>query len=185
MIKFLTLKDLILHRPLFFLPILFLLEACTPSSSSPSPALPPFEAQKEASVFEKGKGTLEGRVSFRSEQGEIYPAVGEVVLLIPATEDTIAYFQHFYGTQKFIFKRNFPPSLPTPLALSISHQRTFQTDGMGRFTFRSLAPGAYFVTSQVTQLKGKDLSLEGGAMFEYFVLTGHEKAPVFIELSGP
>ncbi|WP_036292355.1 lipoprotein [Methylosinus sp. PW1] len=155
------------------------LSAC--NSAAPEMRFDPAEA---AFIRQEGKATIEGQAFLRDQQGKtnVRYAAGEVVRLIPATAYAQARISQFYGKRKFIPALLMPT--PTQEAEYAAYTRTTKAGATGRFTFDKVAPGRYFVTTQLTWLPKGGLISEGGAMYDEIVVTGKETDPIEVVLSG-
>ncbi|MBI1868440.1 MAG: carboxypeptidase regulatory-like domain-containing protein [Methylocystis sp.] len=155
------------------------LAAC--NTSGPDAAFNPAEA---AFIKTPGKATIEGHAFLRDKRGvvNVRYAAGEIVRLVPATAYTQARFAHFYGAAKFVPAISIPSAAPDPEY--VAYTRTTKAESAGRFTFEDVAPGRYFVTTQLTWQAKDALLAEGGAMYEEVTVTGKETEPIKVVLSG-
>jgi len=152
-------------------------------NSAPAPTRP-FDAAEAAFIRKEGAATIDGHAFLRDRtgQGNTRNAAGEVVRLIPATAYARERFTQLYGASKFLPASNIPKYEADPDY--VAYTRTTKAESSGRFTFDHVAPGTYFVTTQLTW-KQKDAFLsEGGAMYEEVTITGRETQPVKVVLSG-
>lgn len=155
------------------------LSAC--NSAAPEARFDPMQA---AFIRQEGKGTIEGQAFLRDRQGHVNVryAAGEVVRLIPATAYAQARFTQFYGRNKFV------PALfmPTPSQDPeyVAYTRTTKAGPTGRFTFDKVAPGRYFLTTQITFTPKGALLSEGGAVYDEVTVTGKETDAIEVILSG-
>ncbi len=150
-------------------------------------AAPPdlrFDAAEASYIRTPGKGTIEGQAFLRDEHGQVNVryASGEVVRLIPATSYARARMTHYYGDKKFVPAIAIPKVEPDPEYAA--YTRTTKAGSTGRFSFDHVAPGRYFVTTQLTWKPKEQLLQEGGAMYDEVVVTGNEAEPVKVVLSG-
>lgn len=143
-----------------------------------------FDAAEAAFIRQEGKATIEGQAFLRDQQGHVNVryASGEIVRLVPATSYARERFSRFYGQRKFIPALLMPA--PAPEADYAAYTRTTKTGSTGRFTFDKIAPGRYFVTTQLTWIPKGGLIAEGGAMYDEVTVTGKETEPVEVVLSG-
>lgn len=151
------------------------------NSAAPDMRFDPTEA---AFIKQEGKATIEGQAFLRDQQGKmnVRYAAGEVVRLIPATAYAQARIAQFYGKRKFIAALLMPT--PTQEAEYAAFTRTTKAGSTGRFTFDKVAPGRYFVTTQLTWVPKGGLLSDGGAMYDEVTITGKETDPVEVVLSG-
>jgi hypothetical protein len=162
--------------------------ACAPfvlgGCHSAAPPQGRFEPAEAAFIRQEGATKLEGQAFLRDPHGhvDVRYAAGEVVRLIPATAYARARFAQFYGDKKFV------PALlaqtPAQDADYLAHMRTTKAGPTGRFTFDKLAPGRYFVATQLTWTPSGRWLAEGGAMYDEVEVTGKESEPIRLILSG-
>ncbi|MCX7899817.1 MAG: carboxypeptidase-like regulatory domain-containing protein, partial [Methylocystis sp.] len=130
-----------------------------------------------------GKGQIEGQALLQDRQsGGVRHAAGEVVRLIPASSYAQQRIAHFYGGGKFVPAHAIPKIDPDPDY--VSYTRTTKTGPTGRFVFDNVAPGRYFLTTQLIWKPKDSFVSEGGAMYEEVSVTGQETGPVRVILSG-
>jgi hypothetical protein len=142
------------------------------------------DAGEAAYIKTQGKATIEGQAFLRDKHGQVNAryASGEVVRLVPATRYAQARFSHFYGQSKFVPAHSIPKTEPDPQYSE--YTRTTKANSTGRFTFDNVAPGRYFVTTQLTWTPKDAVLPEGGAMYEDVTVTGKETESISIVLSG-
>ncbi len=143
-----------------------------------------FDPAEAAFIRQEGKATIEGHAFLRDKEGHVNVryASGEVVHLIPATAFARARFAHFYGGRKFVLALFMPNASVEPEYAA--YTRTTKAGSTGRFTFDKVAPGRYFVTTQITWAPKEALLLEGGAVYDEVTVTGKETDPIEVVLSG-
>ncbi|MCP5810058.1 hypothetical protein NL321_28340, partial [Klebsiella pneumoniae] len=64
------------------------------------------------------------------------------------------------------------------------YTRTTKAEANGRFVFDKVAPGDYFITTQVIWGDEDAFSREGGSVYDSVTVTGKETEPVHVILSG-
>lgn len=163
---------------------LALLSACNRAAPDAAFANARFDAAEAAYIKKQGNATIEGHAFLRDKHGQVNVrfAAGEIVRLVPATAYAQARFANFYGGSKFVPAASIPKFEPDPDYAA--YTRTTKAESTGRFTFGNVAPGRYFVTTQLVW-KPKDAFLsEGGAMYEDVTVTGKETGPVKVVMSG-
>ena len=161
-----------------FLSCLFL-TACNTTRSD----MPAFDAKAAEVINQQGKGKIEGHAFFRSNSGTVYYAAGEWVRLIPATAYAQARFEQIYGNGRFN-----KPSLFAPAATAdpdyVRMMRSTKAESTGRFTFENVAPGNYFVATQITWVPDGEIVAKGGTIYETVTVTGKETDPIKVVVSG-
>ena len=172
-------------RNFFSICLVALVLAGCQSASAPAPVAinASFDPAEAAFVKAKGKGVLEGHAFLREKSGATQNAAGEVVRLIPATAYARERFAKLYGERKFVPVAAYPKAQETDPRYP-EFIRTTKTESNGRFAFKNVAPGTYFISTQVTWQKSGDLAQQGGAIYETVTLTGKEEDPVEVVVSG-
>lgn len=171
-----------MRRLLLLAPPVALLAACN-SAHGPAPG-GAFDPSEAAFIKKAGKATIGGRAFLRDKTGQtnVRYAAGETVRLIPASSYARARIAHFYGGGKFAPAAAIPKIEPDPQY--VDYTRTTKADASGRFTFDHVAPGRYFLTTQLIWKPKESLLAEGGAMYEEVIVTGGERAPIDVIVSG-
>jgi hypothetical protein len=169
-----------MRRAALLLPLL--LAACNTTQQAALPATP-FNASEADYIKTAGKATIEGHAFLKDKSGTVKVAAGEVVRLVPASSYAQARFAHFYGGAKFVAAASIPKIEPDPNYAA--YTRTTKTESNGRFTFDKVAPGHYYVTTQLIW-EGKEGALfkQGGAFYEDVNVTSADVGPVKVVLSG-
>lgn len=147
------------------------------------PATVSFSAEEAAFIKKPGHGTITGHAFRTRSLGQVVNAAGQVVRLVPATGFARERFRNFYGVAKFVPHRGYPREDKVDPAYE-EHTRTTKAGANGRFTFENVAPGSYFVTTQVIWGAEDALFREGGSVYDSVSLTGKEAEPVNVILSG-
>ncbi|MEF3366137.1 carboxypeptidase-like regulatory domain-containing protein [Methylocystis sp. 9N] len=158
------------------------LSACN-AARGPAPSVG-FEPAQANYIRAPGKGVIAGQAFLRDRSGRsnVRYAAGETVRLIPATTYAQARIKHFYGSVKFVPAASIPKVEADAQYAALT--RTTKTEADGRFTFQNVAPGRYYLTTQLVWTP-KDASVpEGGAIYEEVTLTGNESGPLSVILSG-
>lgn len=168
-------------RFLFIAPLVMLSACNTARGPDPGVAFDPSQANY---IRAPGKGVITGEAYLRdgSDQSSLRYAAGETVRLIPATTYAQSRIKNFYGSVKFLPAASIPKIEPDTQYASLT--RTTTTESNGRFTFENVAPGRYYLTTQLIWKPNDSSAPEGGAMYEEVTLTGKEKGPVKVVLSG-
>lgn len=101
---------------------------------------PPFPEAEYATLEKEGTATVTGQVFLKTRGGDVKTGAGNVVYLNPAT-----------SYSKFIYdRRNQPVSFSPPDTRLLAYLRQTVADASGRFTFKNVPAGEYYVTGQVT-----------------------------------
>jgi hypothetical protein len=168
----------VLMRRLCLLLAALVLAGCNASSA------PAFDPRAAEIINQAGKGTIEGHAFFRDEKGKVIYAAGEIIRLIPATPYADARFSQLYGSSKYRRAGLLGLTGGDPDSEYARYSRTTKAESSGRFTFENLAPGSYYVVTQITWLPDGSLVAQGGSIYERVTLSGKESEPVKVIVSG-
>ncbi len=163
-----------------FTPILALVCASCQSTRIEHPLS--FDASEAAFIRKEGKTTIEGHAFVTNGSGGVVNAAGQSVRLVPATAYSRQRFAAIYGSGKSIPARAIPRPDSDPDY--IAYTRETKSESNGRFSFDKVAPGEYFVVTQMTWKKEDKLFIDGAAMYETVRIAGSEKDPVKVVVSG-
>ncbi len=170
------------YTPLLIVAPVAFLSACN-AGRGPTPSVS-FDPAQASYIRAPGKGVISGQAFLRDKSGQtnVRYAAGETVRLIPATTYAQARISHFYGSVKFVPAASIPKVEPDTQYAALT--RTTKTESDGRFTFENVAPGRYYLTTQLVWKPKDALAPEGGAMYEEVTVSGKENGPVKVVLSG-
>lgn len=164
-------------KSLSFVALLCLLSAC--ASQHPS-TLPPVTRmafpEREYQALEKvGKSTVTGQAFLRTRGGDVKTAAGSEVILNPVTSYSMEWYEKSY----------LPGRAITPSDDRLWNYAKKQiADGSGRFTFKNVPPGEYFVTTVITWEAGTGyqgaLQVQGGAVTKRIVVKAGEDNEVIV-----
>jgi len=168
-------------RIAFALGLAALLGACVAQGPS-SPTVSSFSAEEAAFIRKSGTGVIEGHAFRTRSKGQVVNAAGEVVRLIPATAYARERFARVFGKAKFLPHWRYPNEQVDPRYAELT--RTTKTTARGKFSFDKVAPGTYFVSTQVIWGEEDQVFREGGTVYDEVTLTGKEAEPVEVILSG-
>lgn len=143
----------------------------------------PFSPEEAAFITKPGSGTITGHAFRTRSRGIVVNAAGEVVRLVPATDYAKARFSQIYGTAKYVPLAAYPRQDDIDPRYA-EYTRTTKSEANGRFVFRNVPPGAYFVTTQVVWGDEDALARQGGSVYDSVTLTGRETEPAHLILSG-
>jgi hypothetical protein len=156
-----------------------LLGACVAQGSGTAPS---FSAEEAAFIRKPGTGVIVGHAFRTRAQGQVVNAAGEVVRLIPATAYARERFSRIFEKTKFLPHWRYPNDQIDPIYAQFT--RTTKTTARGRFSFDKVAPGTYYVSTQVIWGEEDAVFREGGTVYDEVTLTGKETEPVEVILSG-
>ncbi len=100
----------------------------------------PFPEQEYQSLQRSGNATIRGQAFLKTRGGDVKTAAGNEVFLNPVTSYSIEWYE-----KAFLGRMNLEPN-DSRLDRYI---KTQTADGSGRFTFKNVPPGDYFVTSVI------------------------------------
>jgi hypothetical protein len=147
------------------------------------PATVAFSVEEAAFIRKTGTTVITGHAFRTKPSGVVVNAAGQLVRLVPATAYARERFANFYGTRKFVPHRDYPRD-DNPDPAYGEYTRTTKAEANGRFVFEKVAPGDYFVTTQVIWGDEDALSREGGSVYDSVTVTGKETQPLHLILSG-
>jgi hypothetical protein len=142
-----------------------------------------FEPREAAFVKAKGEGRIDGHAFLKTPNGTAKNAVGELVRLIPATAYARERFDKLYGGKKYVPATAYPQTETTDPAY-VEAQRVTKTDSNGRFSFEGVAPGTYYLATQIVWRPEGSFGAQGGAVWELVTVTGKEDQPIKVILNG-
>lgn len=120
-----------------------------------------FDSAEVAFIHDEGTATIQGSAFIRQRGGGVVNCAGEPVSLIPSGAYARERKMILYGTTTSPGYRNFsenafggkmPEDAP---AQYFTYARATRCDVDGRFEFKNVAPGSYFVTTTITWTVGR------------------------------
>lgn len=147
------------------------------------PATIAFSIEEAAFIKKPGTTTITGHAFRTKPSGVVVNAAGEVIRLIPATAYARERFDNLYGKRKYVPHRDYPRD-DNPDPSYGEYTRTTKAESNGRFIFQNVAPGAYYLTTQIIWGDEDALFREGGSVYDSVTVTGRETEPVHVILSG-
>ena len=115
------------------------LSACVPAT--PRISRMPFPEQEYKALPKVGTAIVRGQAFLKTRGGDVKTAAGSEVFLNPVTSYSLEWYELSYLTNRLANAAD--PRLWEYVPKQIA-------DGSGRFTFKNVAPGEYFVTSKIT-----------------------------------
>lgn len=147
------------------------------------PATVAFSVEEAAFIKKSGTTTITGHAFRTKPSGVVVNAAGQLVRLVPATAFARERFRNLYANRKYVAHRDYPREDATDPAYG-DYTRTTKAEANGRFVFDKVAPGEYFITTQVIWGDEDAFSREGGSVYDSVTVTGKETEPVHVILSG-
>ena len=156
-----------------------LLSACVDRK----PGTVAFSAEEAAFIKKPGTSVIAGHAFRTKPSGVVVNAAGQVVRLIPSTAFSRERFKNLYGNRKYVPHREYPRD-DNPDPAYGEYTRTTKAEANGRFAFENVPAGEYFVTTQIIWGDEDALFREGGTVYDTATVTGKEKEPISVILSG-
>lgn len=145
---------------------------------------PAFDAKAAAFIHKDGKATIQGHAFLRRPDNAPEHAVGQTVRLIPVTPYSEARFQRIYGDKHYLPAIMMPRVDVDPEYAKFT--RTTTSESNGRFTCENVAPGKYYVTTQIFFEQGSvGFIPKGGSLYGEVTVTGKETKAIKVVLTGP
>jgi hypothetical protein len=113
----------------------------------------PFPETEYKKLQAKGVSTVKGQAFLRTRGGDVKTAAGSTVILDPVTTYSKQWYELTYLGGVF---------LKEPDPLLAKYIRSQVADGEGRFTFKDIPAGDYFLTATVTWEAPSAYQLQGG-----------------------
>lgn len=158
-----------------------LLAAC--QSTEPAKISAAFDANEAAFIHKAGETRIDGHAFIKTPNGSYKNAVGEPVRLIPATAYARERFEKLYGGKKFVPATQYQQAAATDPAY-VEAQRVVKADSNGRFSFDKVAPGTYYLATQIVWKPEGSFVTQGGAVWEMVTVTGKEDKPIKAIVNG-
>jgi len=120
---------------------------------APKPPEPPLDLAAFEWSRATGSNSISGEALLRTQGGDVKTCAGLPVQLIPVTPYTDAYAIRTFGSTSGGLRLPVPLLLrgPPPLRPEVApYIRTTTCNSMGRFNFRALPDGAFYVVPTVT-----------------------------------
>ncbi len=142
----------------------------------------PFDSAAAEYINRQGSGVIEAHAFYRDETGKIVYAAGEHVFLVPVTTYAEQRFFQVYGKGKYVQTKYMPWDEADPQFRK--YMRSTKAESSGRATFERVAPGDYYLATSVTWVPEDSFTAKGAAIYERVTITGKEKEPVKVIVSG-
>lgn len=160
-------------RAVFFVLIMVLLAGCV-QPFQPVKRIPFPEAEYKA-LETTGTGIVRGQAFLKTRGGDVKVAAGNEVLLSPVTSYSLDWYNNSYLANKAM--ESIDPRFN-------QYVRTVTADSNGKFIFRRVPSGEYFVTTEVTWeapvgYQGA-LVMQGGVVTKRIMVMDGEEVEVII-----
>lgn len=153
------------------------LAGCAIPMNQPPPPLPrmPFPEAEYQALPKVGTAVVKGQAFLKTRGGDVKVAAGNEVLLNPVTSYSLEWYEKSYLPNRRLED-------PDPRLSQFTSKQT--ADGSGRFTFKNVPAGEYFVTTIIrweapTGYQGA-LQLQGGAVTKRVKISDGEEIEVVI-----
>lgn len=143
-----------------------------------------FDTKAAEYIHKQGESRIDGHAFLKKPNGAVMNAVGEVVWLIPATPYARERMTRLYGSAKFM-PANASNRTETTDPKFTEYTRKTKAESNGRFSFDKVAPGDYFIATNVTWKDNEhDVFARGGAIYEAVTVTGKEDKIIRVVVNG-
>jgi hypothetical protein len=150
------------------------LAGCAAPKQAVSLQRPPFPDAEYAALVQNGTAVVMGQVFLKTRGGDVKTGAGNVVYLNPATSYSKFAFQH----------SRYPGGLDAPDSRLHGYMRQTVADASGRFTFKNVPAGEYYVTGKVTweafDSNARGLRPQGGAIWKLIAVDEGETVEVMV-----
>ena len=126
-------------RRLVLFTLVVLLSAC--ATMAPPQSRMPFPENEYQVLAKSGSATVKGQAFLKTRGGDVKTAAGNEVILNPVTSYSMEWYEKSYIPGKRMVE---------PDQRLFNFVRKQVADGNGRFTFKNVPPGEYFVTTIIT-----------------------------------
>lgn len=123
-----------------------------------------FDPNAVAFVNQNGSGVIKGEAFLRQGGGGVVTCAGYNVALVPSAAYADERISLIYKSKERGFNPVFRRFTNTQNVDYLSYTRATKCDAQGKFQFRDLHSGAYYVTAQVTWVVGG--VAQGGTLME-------------------
>lgn len=143
-----------------------------------------FDPKAAEVIHKQGEGRIDGHAFLKKPNGYVMNASGEVVWLIPATPYARERMNRLYAGKKFM-PANATNRAETTDPKFYEFTRKTKAESSGRFSFENVAPGEYFIVTNVTWKDSEnDVFSRGGAIYETVTVTGKEEKIIRVVVNG-
>lgn len=152
------------------------LGGCATGPTAPTPqARMEFPLYEYEQLAKAGTASVSGQAFLKTRGGDVKTAAGNEVILNPVTSYSMEWYIKAYTQGALLV-------MPDPRL--VDYQKRTTADGSGRFSFKGVPPGEYFVTAPVTWeaptgYRGA-LQLQGGFVTKRLVVKDGESYDVII-----
>lgn len=143
-----------------------------------------FDPVAAAYINKPGESRIDGHAFLKKPNGRVMHAAGEFVWLIPATPYAKERMQRLYGNARFMSANAMNRAEGTDPKFYEFTRKT-KAESNGRFTFDKVAPGEYFIATNITWKDEEyDVLSRGGAVYESVTVTGREERIIRVVVNG-
>ncbi|MCA0423022.1 MAG: carboxypeptidase regulatory-like domain-containing protein [Proteobacteria bacterium] len=143
-----------------------------------------FDPVAAAYINKSGESRIDGHAFLKKPNGRAMNAVGDYVWLIPATPYAKERMKRLYGNAKFMPASAMNRAEETDPKFYEFTRKT-KAESNGRFTFDKVAPGEYFIATNIVWKDDEyDVLSRGGAVYEAVTVTGKEERIIRVVVNG-
>jgi hypothetical protein len=167
-------KKKLMKRLIFTTAIAATLAGCAVPERAAPLQRPLFPEAEYAALESSGTARVTGQVFLKTRSGDVKTGAGNVIYLNPAT-----------SYSKFAYEHNrYPGGLTAADARLHGYMQQAVADASGRFTFKNVPAGEYYVTGQVTweafSSSAGGLRPQGGAIWKLIAVQEGEIVEVMV-----
>lgn len=164
-----------IHRLFISLGFVAALAGCGIQQVKPTVARIPFPENEYTQLQKEGTATIKGQVFLKTRGGDVKVAAGEEIQLNPVTSYSNQWYEENY------LKQN-PLSPGDPRQQEYIRKKI--ADGSGRFEFKNIPAGEYYVTGKVTWESPTGyqgaLQMQGAMISKQIKVTDREEVEVIL-----
>ncbi len=164
-----------MNRGRLLLLSLVMLAATSGCKTPPPPVVKltsPFDEAQAAELLEPGENTIEGSALIRQQGGGVVTCAGAEVTLVPVTDYATERMVAIYGSTERGYRFSGTVEFePTPDAYTTMNRKVIG-DAQGRFVFRDVADGEFYVVTTVEWYIG--YARQGGVLMQRVAVAGGE-----------
>jgi hypothetical protein len=129
-------------------------------------------------IFKDGSATITGQAFMRQQGGGVVTAAGDQVALVPYTAYAEERLRGIYRGGEFSAHDEAHVAVYPDVADYRHFKRQTTADSTGRFTFKNITAGRYFIIAKVEWLVGN--ALQGGSLKKLVVVRQDQTVDVIL-----
>lgn len=142
-----------------------------------------FDPDEAKELLKKGDNSIEGSALIRQAGGGVVTCAGQPVILVPATQYARERIEAIYGSSSGGFKPEFPVVRHSFTNDNPKYKKLTKhsfCDAQGRFVFKHVADGDFYLTTRIIWHVASYGPPEGGALAGFVSLSGGEEKDVVL-----